>query len=176
MFKCPKRFSDDTNFTNIHVPGSKEQSLSGRLQPAEWLPIAFFDSMKTSHTSWSISTFHMWVTQFCPHVHKESATVYGGLLSVRTIAFALSCICQNMSCMASESNIPLTIQQVVLGPKQTWSSAQMSHLVNDCISSLFKDVAKSRSILQVTDCTSTNQWEERVRILTEQHLQRGTAQ
>lgn len=132
--------------------------------------------MRPGYTSWSISTFHVWVTQFCPHIHRKSGTVYGGPLGVRTIAFAISRICQKVSRVTSAANVPLAIQQVALGPRRTWSSTETDHLVNDCISHLRKDVAKSRSILQVTYRTRADQWEEMIRMLTEQHLQQGTRQ
>jgi hypothetical protein len=114
--------------------------LAKQLQPAEWLPRAFFDRLHDHHAEWSLTSFLSWLTVTRPHVHKPMETVFGGPLGVRVLAFALSCILQNRSLARSGQQVPKDIIGVIWGPQRSWSAEHAEHEVGQCIEVLTRDV------------------------------------
>lgn len=123
-----------------------------------------------------MARLHQFITGDRPHIDKGSATVYGGPLGVRTIAFALSRVAQNLERLSRGEDVPRPIARVAKGPNRIWSHTETTQLTNSCIAALRRDIAKSRGVLELSYKQRASQWEEMVRLVTEQHLQRGTAQ
>lgn len=168
--------SDGETPPSPHIPQKGQRSLSGALEPAEWLPVAFFDSSSADHRSWSMAALHQLITGSRPHIDRESKTVYGGPLGVRTVAFALSRIAQNLGRLARGEDVPRAIARVAKGPNRIWSQAEAARLSSECVAALRRDIAKSRGVLELSYKQRASQWEEMIRLATEQHLQRGTVQ
>jgi hypothetical protein len=146
------------------VSHSRQKSLAKRLQPAEWLPRAFFDRLDYHHAEWSLTSFLSWLTITRPHVHRATETVYGGPLGVRVLAFALSRILQNMDFARSGVQVPNDIIGVIKGPRRNWSAEHAEHEVARCIEVLSRDVQRSRTILQVTFAARASTWKHSVRL------------
>jgi hypothetical protein len=146
------------------VSHSRQKSLAKRLQPAEWLPRAFFDRLDDQHAEWSLTSFLSWLTITRPHVHRPTETVYGGPLGVRVLAFALSRILQNMDFARSGELVPNDIIGVIKGPRRNWSDEHAAHEVSRCIEVLSRDVQRSRTILQVTFPACASSWKRSVRL------------
>jgi hypothetical protein len=119
---------------------SRLKSLAKWLQPAEWLPWAFFDHLDDHHMEWSLTSFLSWLTITWPHVHQPTGTVFGGPLGVRVLAFAMSWILQDMSLAHSGQQVPTDIIGVIKGPWQNWSAEHAEHKVAQCIEVLSRDV------------------------------------
>jgi hypothetical protein len=143
-------FSDDPRVANPHVPRYPERSLTNQLQPARWLPAHFFDPGSEEHALWSVLTFKTWVTIYKPHVHAESGTVFGGPLGVRNLIFAASRMHQNIDFAKQHESPPRDLLQVIRGPRRTWSDRDARRELDSCVAALRTDIARSRTILQVT--------------------------
>jgi hypothetical protein len=144
------------------VSHSRQKSLAKQLQPAEWLPRAFFDRLDDQHTEWSLTSFLSWLTITRPHVHRPTETVYSGPLGVRVLAFALSQILQNMDSARSGEQVPNNIIGVIKGPCRNWSAEHAEHEVARCIEVLSRDVQRSRTVLQVTFPARSSSWKRSV--------------
>lgn len=167
--------SDDTDLSSPHIPVKGQPSLTGALQPAEWLPLAFYDPAHTQHNDWAMGNLHHWITKVRPHVDPATSTVLAGPLGVRMLAFALSRVLQNLTRLSRGDDVPRSILKFTRGPNRTWSHSETLRLVNKCIDTLRQDIAKSRNILGISYPNRSSKWEEMVRMAAEQHLQRGTA-
>jgi hypothetical protein len=143
-------FSDDPRVANPHVPRFPECSLANQLQPARWLPAEFFDTGSEDHAPWSVLSFKTWITVYKPHVHAESGTVYGGPLGVRNLVFAASQMHQNIDFATQHQSPPRDILQLIQGPRRIWSDRDTRRELDSCVAALRTDIARSRTILQVT--------------------------
>jgi hypothetical protein len=147
---------------NPHVPLQGEPSLSGNLNPAQWLPVAFFDSYAEDHTTWSISSFHLWITQSRPHIHTPSGTVYGGPRGVRCLLFALSRMAQCLDRLQLKSDVPREILRLTSIPDRGWSHRHASHTLAACTDVLRRHIAQSRTILGTTFNDRATRWQDQV--------------
>jgi hypothetical protein len=143
-------FSDDPRVASPHVPRYPERSLANQLHPAHWLPSAFFDTGSEDHALWSILSFKTWITVFKPHVHTESGTVFGGPLGVRNLVFAASRMHQNIDFAMQHESPPWDISHLIRGPRRVWSDNDARRELDSCVAALCTDIARSRTILQVT--------------------------
>jgi hypothetical protein len=132
------------------VPTYPERSLANRLHPARWLPAAFFDRGSENHAFWSILSFKTWITVYKPHIHAQSGTVFGGPLGVRNLIFAVSQMHQNVDFAKQHESPPPDILQVIRGPRRVWSDSDARRELDSCVAALRTDIARSRTILQVT--------------------------
>jgi hypothetical protein len=142
--------SSKTGSFSPHVLLQGEPSLSGNLNPAQWLLLAFFDSYAEDHTTWSISSFHLWITQPKPHIHPPSGTVYGGLRGVRCLVFALSHIAQCLDRLQLKTNVPHEILRLTSNPDRGWSQRHVNHTLSACVEALHRQIAQSRTVLGAT--------------------------
>jgi hypothetical protein len=145
-----------------HVPLQGEPSLSNNLNPAQWLPEAFFDSYVEDHTTWSISSFHLWITQPKPHIHPSSGTVYGGPRGVRCLLFALSSIAQCLDRLQLKSNVPREILRITNNPDRGWSHRHANHTLSACVEVLRRQIVQSRTILGATYDDRAKCWQDEV--------------
>jgi hypothetical protein len=124
--------------------------LANQLHPARWLPAAFFDTGSDNHALWSIHSFKTWITVYKPHVHAESGTVFGGPLGIRNLVFAASRMHQNIDFARQHESPPRDISHLIRGPRRVWSDNDTRRELDSCIAILRTDIARSRTILQVT--------------------------
>jgi hypothetical protein len=140
------------------VPSYPERSLTNRLDPAGWLPAAFFDTGSDNHAFWSILSFKTWSTIYKPHVHAQSGTVFSGPLGIHNLIFAVSQMHQNIDFTKQHESPPLDITQLIRGPRRVWSDSNARHVLDSCIAALCTDIARSRMILQVTHAERLLGW------------------
>jgi hypothetical protein len=151
-----------------HVLLQGEPSLSGNLNPAQWLLLAFFDSYAEDHTTWSISSFHLWITQPKLHIHPASRTVYGGPQGVRCLVFTLSRIAQCLDRLQLKTNVPCEILHLTSNPDCGWSQRHVNHTLSACVEALRQQIAQSRTVLGATFDDRAKCWQNEV---GKRHLQ-----
>jgi NADH:ubiquinone oxidoreductase subunit len=145
-----------------HVPLQGEPSLSGNLNPSQWLPLAFFDSYAEAHSTWSISSFHLWTTQSRPQIHTSSGTVYGGPRGVRCLLFTLSRMAQCLDRLQLKTNVPRDILRVTSSPDRGWLHRHTSHTLAACTDVLRWQIAQSCAILSSTFNDHPKCWQDEV--------------
>jgi hypothetical protein len=145
-----------------HVPLQGEPSLSANLNPAQWLPLAFFDSYAEDHTTWSISSFHLWITQPKPHIHPPSGTVYSGPRGARCLVFALSCMVQCLDRLQLKTNVPCEILCLTSNPDCGWSHRHANHTFSACVEALRQQIAQSWTVLGTTFEDRAKCWQNEV--------------
>jgi hypothetical protein len=128
----------------------------------QWLPVAFFDSYAEDHTTWSISSFHLWITQTRPHIHTSSGTVYGGPCGVQCLLFALSRMAQCLDRLQLKSHVPCEILHLTSIPDRGWLHWHTSHTLAACTDVLHRQIAQSRTILSTTFNDRAKHWKDEV--------------
>jgi hypothetical protein len=76
--------------------------------------------------------------------------VFGGPLGVRNLVFVVSRMHQNIELAKQHESPPADIIQLVRGPRRVWSASDAHQELDSCIAALRTDIARSRTILQVT--------------------------
>ncbi|KAF8608029.1 hypothetical protein BDV93DRAFT_504543 [Ceratobasidium sp. AG-I] len=142
--------ADGHGSQNAHILPRVLGSMTKLIQPAAWLPAAFFDREAEDHPKWALATLRAWINVGRHHVHSASNTVLGGPLGVRNVAFALSRVLQNLSMLKARKGVPDGIRRVVFGAGSTWSQKEAYRQVGLCVDDLRRDLLRSTSILQLS--------------------------
>lgn len=158
---------------NRHVPSSTSESLARHLNPAELLPLEFFDQTLPQSSQWSISALQAWLQTSKPYLDEGSGTVYGGPLGARVLVFAFSRIFQSIARVGSGSRLPEEVRRVTRGDRASWSSTNSISKVRQCVDQVLRDVIKSTSVLSITFPERSAAWEDAVFLAYEEVGQRG---
>lgn len=156
--------SDPGEVGNPHVPSSTESSLARHLNPADLLPLIFFNQALPHSSQWSVIAFQAWLETVNPHLDPVSHTAYGGPLGARVLVFACSVIFQSISRVTGSSRIPEDIRRVVRGDQRTWSSSNNLQKLRQCVSYILRDIVRTTSVLSITLAERAAAWEDEIHL------------
>jgi hypothetical protein len=84
------------------------------------------------------------------HGSPFTGTVFGGPLGVRNLVFAVSRMHQNIDFAKQHESLPRDILQLIRGPRRVWSENAARRALDSCVAALHTDIARSRTLLQIT--------------------------
>lgn len=125
--------------------------------------MAFYNVSQVDCMRWSLEGLQRWLTEYWPHVHRPSNTVYGGPLVMQSIIFVISWIVHNLNRQTENKDVPSDMR-ILQGTVRMWETMGVWTIVRECLKLIHVGITISSNMLCGSIQEQSEAWQHAIQV------------